>query len=169
MELDVSKAFLSPGAEFPFEGMVSIAPQDVTGETVTFDEVSICGTFMVLEEKVHLRGTLETVAHGDCVMCMEKAAVPVHVSFMETFRKDANEMEEEDFSFNGKAVSLDQMTLTLVMLNLPMRFLCREDCRGSGELQAWQNESSPGSQEESTSVQHPFAALQSLLMKDEEV
>ena len=169
MELDVSKAFLRPGTEFPFEGKIQLSPQDVAGETVTFEDAKIQGTYSMLEDCVHLKGSLETVAHGPCVLCMEEADIPVNVSFTEAFRKGANETEEEEFCFEGKALSLTQMTLTLVMLNLPMRFLCKEDCRGSKALQMWQNDNHPSSHEEGTQTQRPFEALQSLLMKDEEV
>ncbi len=167
MELDVSKAFSAPGAEFPFEAEVTLLPQDVTGEVVTFDQVHLRGTYSALEGRVHLRGTMDTVAHGACALCMRQADVPVHVSFAEAFRKDANEMEDDDFRFDGKAVPLAQMTLTLVMLNLPLRFLCRENCEGSKELKAWQSKRS--SSHEETPTQRPFEALQSLLKKDEEV
>jgi uncharacterized metal-binding protein YceD (DUF177 family) len=167
MELDVSKALSAPGTEYPFEARVNLPPQDVTGEAVTFDEVQLRGTYSALENRVHVRGTMDTVAHGACALCMRQADIPVHVSFAEAFRKGANEMEDEDFCFEGKTVPLAQMTLTLVMLNLPMRFLCQEDCKGSDELKAWQKKRS--SSHEETPVQRPFEALQSLLKKDEEV
>ena len=169
MELDVSKAFLRPGEEFPFEVKESILPQDVAGEMVTFDEALLRGTYSVLEDRVHLRGVLDTVVHGACAMCMEQADVPVQVSFAEGFRKDADETEDDDFRFEGKAVSLSQMALTLAMLNLPMRFLCREGCEGSKAWKKWQNENAPSSHDEGTPTQRPFEVLQSLLKKDEEV
>ena len=169
MELDVSKAFLSPGTEFPFRAEESLAPQDVIGETVTFDSVIIQGIFFMLEDRVHIKGTLDTVAHGVCAMCMEQANIPIRISFSEGFRKDADETEDEDFCFAGKSVSLTQMTLTLVMLNLPMRLLCDEGCTGSREFQAWQRNNAPSSCKEGTPTQRPFEILQSLLNKDEEV
>ena len=169
MELDVSKAFLSPGTEFPFHAEESLSPQDVIGETVTFDTAIIQGVFCMLEDRVHIKGTLDTVAHGVCAMCMEQANIPLHISFSEGFRKDADETEEEDFRFEGKSVSLTKMALTLVMLNLPMRFLCDEGCAGSREFQAWQKNNAPSSCEEGTPTQRPFEILQSLLNKDEEV
>ncbi len=169
MELDVSKAFVAPGTEFPFQARVDLPPQDVTGETIRFDPVALEGSYCVLEDSVHLKGSLMTTAHGACALCMEEAAAPLKLDFAEVFRKDANETEDEVFCFQGKSVPLDQMSLTLVMLNLPMRFLCREGCPGSREFQAWQNAESPSSREEGTPTQRPFEVLQSLLKKDEEV
>lgn len=169
MQLDVSKAFLTPGAAFPFEAWVSLPPQDVMGETVTFDEVLVEGNFCSLEDSIRLEGTLKTIVHGSCALCMEEADMPVQADFSETFRKDVEETDEECFRYEGKTVPLPHMVLTLVMLNLPMRFLCQEGCKGSKELQAWRNDRSKSSCEDGAQTQRPFEALQHLLKKDEEV
>ena len=169
MLLDVSKAFLDPGTAFPFEAKLQLPPQDVTGETVPFDEALLQGTYSVLEDAVHVKGTLGTVAHAVCALCLNPADIPLRVSFAEVFRKDANGQEDEAFPYQGKSVSLDQMALTLVMLALPMRFLCQEDCAGTQELQAWQRDISKSSCEDGPPTQRPFEALQHLLKKDEEV
>lgn len=168
MELDVSKAFLNPTATFPFEAEVSLSPQDVCGDTVTFDPVAMKGVYLTVDDTVRLEGTLQTVAHGTCAMCLERADAPIKVEFAETFRKDANEMEDEFFRYEGKVVKLDHMTLTLVMLNLPMSFECKPGCGGSSDLQAWRNENTQSTFEE-TRQRNPFEALQSLFNKDEEV
>lgn len=169
MELDVSKAFLKPGTAFPFQAQVNLPPQDVMGETVAFDEARLEGTYSVLENSVHLTGVLHTVVHAHCALCMVETKSPLRIDFAEVFRKDANETEDETFRYEGKAVPLDQLTLTLVMMNLPMRLLCKEGCRGSAEWQAWQDKNASSSCEDGTPTQRPFEALRSLLMKDEEV
>lgn len=77
MELDVSKAFLTPATPFPFEAEVALEPQDVGGETVTFDPVRIEGSFYAADDMVRLEGRLRTVAHGACALCMEQADAPL--------------------------------------------------------------------------------------------
>ena len=51
---------------------------------------------------------------------MEPADIPLTIRFDETFRKDANELEDEAFRYEGSKVPLNQLALTLMMLNLPM-------------------------------------------------
>ncbi|MEG1774866.1 MAG: DUF177 domain-containing protein [Clostridia bacterium] len=169
MELDITKAFLAPEKAFPFQAELDLSPQDVSGEIVTFDRVSLSGTYSLYDDIVRLEGTLKTIAHGTCALCMESADAPVEVDFAETFRKDANETEDESFRYVGKLVPLDHMALTLTMLNLPMRFVCKAGCAGSAELKAWKNENPTSSCEDGSPIQRPFEALQSLLKKDEEV
>ena len=169
MELDVSKAFVTPAKAFPFEATVTLPPQRVVGETITFDPVELSGTYCMYEDNViRLEGTLTTVAHGECALCMQPAQEPVSVSFAETFRRDADELESDSFRYEGKTLPLDHMTLTLAMLELPMRFECKDGCEGSAELQAWKKNNPVSSNDEGAPTQHPFEALRSLLNEEPE-
>lgn len=169
MKLDVSKGFLTPAMQFPFEVEVTLEPQDVNGETVSFDTVSINGTFQVLDDEIHLKGILRTVAHGACAVCLEQADASIEVNFAESFKQNVDETEEEVFCFAGKAVPLDHMALTLVMLNLPMRFECEGKCKSITKYHLQMNEDTMSSCVDGSPTQRPFEALQSLLKKDEEV
>jgi uncharacterized metal-binding protein YceD (DUF177 family) len=165
MELDVTKALLAPGTEFPFSAGGSLPPQQVLGETVTFDPVSLTGSYSALDGTVRLTGRLETVARAKCALCLKPAEAPLDIPFDETFRKDANELEDEDFRYEGNRVPLIHLALTLVMLNLPMRFLCREGCEGSEAYRTYIREIPEGPYEEEPQMQRPFEGLQDLLEK----
>ena len=90
MELDVTKALFAPGTEFPFTVTETVPPQDVTGETVTFDPALFVGVFSAQDGAVRLAGEMTTTAHALCALCMEPADIPLTIQFDETFRKDAN-------------------------------------------------------------------------------
>lgn len=169
MELDISKALISPATEFPFAVELTVPPQDVIGETVAFDTVSLEGMYSALDGDIRLTGELKTTAHATCAMCLKPASAPMAIAFEETFRKDANEIEDEAFHYEGNKVTLDQLSLTLIMLNLPMRFLCEENCEGNEAYQAFKQDIFKSSCEEESPTQRPFEALQRLLTKDEEV
>lgn len=166
MELDVTQALLKPGEAFPFQAWVSVSPQDVDRDIVTFDEAMFSGTLCAMDGVVHLEGSLSTVAHAPCAVCLENVDYPMNIGFREIFRKDAIETEDEAFRYQGSTVSLDHLSLTLLMLNLPMRFLCREDCRGGKDYQEYSTIPKSSCEEE---TQRPFEALKRLLEEDEEV
>jgi uncharacterized protein len=138
----------------------------VDHETVTFDKAVLTGAYSALDGAVHLTGWLRTAAHAACALCLEPVDYPMELEFRETFRKDAVETEDEDFRFEGSAITLDHLTLTLLMLNLPMRFLCEEPCSSSKETHSYGSISKSSCQED---TQRPFEALKRLLKEDEEV
>ncbi len=165
MELDVSRGFVHPATPFPFEASLTLEAQDVGGETVTFDPVKLKGTYFVVDDTVRLEGKLMTRAHAACAVCLAPAEKAVEIDFDETFRKDANETEDECFRYEGKSVPLDHMALTLAMLNLPMRFVCgRPDCHAAMELKAWNEDEKIWAQEaDEGGTYRPFEGLNELL------
>jgi uncharacterized protein len=168
MELDVTKALFSPGTEFPFTATVPVPPQQVTGETVTFDAVTLTGAYGAMDGTVRLRGELATTAHAVCALCLGPAAVPLAIPFDERFRKDANELEDEDFRYEGDRVPLSHLALTLIMLNLPMRFLCKESCQGNQAYRTYSKPFSQDANQEEPQTQRPFEGLRELLDGDDE-
>ena len=169
MRLNVSKALKSPGTPFPFEATVELPPQDVLGETVRFEPVALQGSFMALDEGVlELEGQLSTTAKATCALCMGPAEAKMQVDFREQFRKDAKQ-DDEAFPYEGGKLDLEPMALTLVMLNLPMRFVCSTNCKGTAEWQQYQQRMPRDAEETAASVQHPFKDLERLLTKEEEV
>jgi len=173
--LDISRAFRSPGDHFPFELQLALPSQDILGETVHFDPAIMQGVFYMADGKLYLDGTLTTVAHSRCSKCLDPAQYPVHVDFHEIFN-DAREKVDTDeylpddmdrFAYDGPQLAVDHLALTLAILDLPIRFLCREDCLGISGI-AGNNQEADADQKE-LKTQHPFSALQQLLNKDQEV
>ncbi len=169
MLLDVSRALRSPGEEFPFVHEETIPPQDIYGEQIVFDDpVTMSGVFCMSGDSLMLRGELKCVAHALCANCLAPVAVPMVVPFDEVFvRVDRFTPQDEDdpdrLAFEGAKVALSHLALTLAVLNLPMRFVCREDCPG---LMPAQSDISTQASQKETPDQHPFSALQSLLNED---
>ena len=56
MELDVSRGFVHPATPFPFEAKLMLEAQDVGGEAVTFDAVTLEGTYFVADDTVRQCG-----------------------------------------------------------------------------------------------------------------
>ena len=170
MKLDVLQALRNPGTEYAFSAEQELAPQDVGGSEVIFDAVKLTGKLVAGEDgSVTVEGKLSTVAHAQCAKCLAPAISPVEGDFRETFIHGGDPEDDESFAYNGSAIELDKLTLFYVMFNLPMRFLCKEDCPGLGMYAG--TDVTIGSEEDITTslcqdelnVQRPFAALQQLL------
>lgn len=171
MTLDVTKAFMHPMEKFPFETEVLLEMQNINGDEVTFDAVQIKGTYCKMDdETIRLEGWLKTTVHAPCALCLENASADVELDFAETFRKDANENEDECFCYENRLLPLDHMTLTLVLLNMPMRFQCDHDCTGGAGLTAWDEEKTVWAEEEDQAqgTYRPFEGLAQLLEQEKE-
>lgn len=76
MLLNVSQALRTPEERIPFTHYEHIAPQEINGETVTFDDpIVLEGHFSMFESKLTLEGTLTATAHSRCCNCLEPATV----------------------------------------------------------------------------------------------
>ena len=93
------------------------------------------------------------------------------VSFSGTYMLADGEAEpdEDQYTYTGHVLELDDAVRTAILLELPSRILCKEDCRGlCAQCGANLNVNVCSCQKDLTS-RNPFSALASLLNEDEEV
>jgi uncharacterized protein len=88
---------------------------------------------------VRLRGSLQTAVELPCDRCLGPVPAPVNVGFAADFGEAAGEpsesaeLQDEDLYFaplRGDAVDLDEIVREQILLALPARQLCRDDCKG---------------------------------------
>ena len=149
MKLDVLHALRDPGTAYAF------------AEEVAFDPVQLSGHLTANEDgSVVVEGSLTTTAHAHCAKCLSPASCPVTGDFRETFLHGGEPEDDEIFAYEGAQLDFAKLTLTHVLLNLPMRFLCKEDCKGFEEYEEVKQHKHC---RDDANVQRPFAALQQLL------
>lgn len=164
MKLDVSTALRTPGQEYAFHERQAMAPVEVLGETVTLDDIEVSGTFQTMEDgSVTVDGMLKTTAHARCANCLAPASAEVTATFRETFVRGGDPEDDETFAYDGYFVDLDHMVMTYLLLEMPMRFVCGEQCPGMGAWVEGDSEISLYREGELPKTQRPFAGLQQLL------
>ena len=175
MLLDVSRAMRMPDEPIPFEHRDEIPPHDILGETVTFTDVLLTGHFSGADDRLRIWGEMTCVAHGHCAGCLKPVDYPMTVPFDETFIRQTRFTEQEEtpegeerWMYEGSKVELSHLSMTLAVLELPMRFVCGDDCPALAEFPSEETLSSHACQKDMPD-QHPFSALQQLLTKDQEV
>ena len=169
MLLDISRALRSQGTEFPFALEGEIPAQDILGEMVSFDKVTLSGNFSAAGKSVLIEGQLTAAANARCAKCLSPAHVDVTVPFREIFVQDGDPEDPDKFAFEGYSLDLSHLTLSLALLELPLRFLCGEDCKGLCPVCGTNLNKQTCTCRKEMQLKHPFEALQHLLTKDEEV
>lgn len=170
MFLNVFQALRNPGEIFTFKMEGEIPSQDVLGEQVSFDRVELVGTYHASpNQEIEVTGSLKTKAHSRCAKCLEKASEEVTSSFHEVFSPTGDPEDLDVFLYRGNEIDLHRLMFTTAVLALPIRFLCKEDCKGlclkcGGDL----------NKQACTCKKHvnqnnPFSVLEQLLNQDEGV
>jgi uncharacterized protein len=87
-----------------------------------------------------LNGRLSARTQVDCDRCLKSVEVPVRTEFSLQYvtandyaSLHAAELEESDLAlsiFDGEAIDIDEIVREQVLLAVPTRSLCREDCKG---------------------------------------
>lgn len=88
------------------------------------------GTFEALEDQFLVDGVVTCRLDVQCDRCLAPMVWNVEETFSEIFLKGETDPDSESYFYQGRRVSLDKMLWDVVSLNLPMRFLCKEDCKG---------------------------------------
>ncbi|MET0648703.1 MAG: DUF177 domain-containing protein [Pyrinomonadaceae bacterium] len=104
-------------------------------------DVAVEGSATRKGEQVRLRGTLRTEVELLCDRCAAPESAPLAVEFdtsfipqeVEAVKAENVELQAEDLilsAYEGGAVDLDELVREQILLALPSRHLCGEDCKG---------------------------------------
>ena len=81
-----------------------------------------------LHDGVLVTGEVDTVAHAECVRCLDPVEIDVEVDFQELFAYSAT--EAFDFVVRDDQLDLEPVVRDAVVLSLPFQPVCRPDCPG---------------------------------------
>jgi len=98
------------------------------------------GKIRLAGNEVFVNGHVDTRAQVECDRCLKPVEVPVNADFeleyisgSEYESSAAAELTEAEMSvsvFDGKAIDVDEIVKEQILLTVPTRMLCREDCKG---------------------------------------
>ena len=170
MALDVSRALMYPGQSYPFEEAVTLPTMEILDDMVSFEEVRLAGTFTGAEKIVGFSGTLVATVHAHCGRCVSDVARSVRLPFDEAFAKTPDPDDPDLYPLDGHTEDLTDLAKDVLLLDLPMRFLCSQACKGLCPVCGVnRNIQRCTCQEGGTKLPNPFSALSEMLTKDEEV
>lgn len=124
----------------PFE--LSYAPGELALEdehAALVSDVRAWGRASRKGDEVRVRGSLQTSVELRCDRCLGPVPAPVSVDFVANFVRagdptvEAKELHDEDLEvsvYDGGAVDIDELVREQILLALPARQLCRDDCAG---------------------------------------
>jgi uncharacterized protein len=109
-------------------------PLDVSVQTI-----GVRCTVRRMKESVFIEGSAATTVEMPCSRCLETCRLPVSASFRYTFvpapesHQEEQELSADDLDFayyEEDTIDLDRLIFEQVMLQMPIKPLCRETCQG---------------------------------------
>lgn len=104
------------------------------------EPVAVKGNVKLARALVQVNGHIDTRAQVECDRCLQPVELPVDADFALEYitgsdyeSSEAAELTDEEMSvsvFDGEAIDVDEIVKEQILLAVPSRMLCREDCKG---------------------------------------
>lgn len=101
---------------------------------------TVSGKIRLSRNEVSVAGHVETQAQLDCDRCLKPVQLPVSADFALEYITGADyesssvaALSEEEMTvsvFDGEAIDVDEIVKEQILLAVPARTLCQEDCKG---------------------------------------
>lgn len=134
MEINLSDIVKNDGSEKSFCDNVNIEPVKYMGLTVSFDGgVKVCGSVKNVGGALELCADVTGKLCTSCARCMKPARGGVlrkgagNACCRRGCRSDGN---DDVIVFSGYGLPLDEIVLNSIIVSMPVRYLCKEDCKG---------------------------------------
>ena len=118
-------------------------PEDLNPVDERIDVIepaTVSGKVRLAGNEVFVNGHVETRAKVECDRCLQPVEIPVNADFAleyipgsEYESTDVVELTEDQLSvavFDGEAIDVDEIVKEQIVLAVPTRVLCRENCKG---------------------------------------
>jgi len=114
---------------------------DPVDERIRLTEpAAVKGQIRLSGHDVVVNGHIDTRAQVDCDRCLQPVELPVSADFKLEYITGSDyessrvaELTEAEMSvavFDGEAIDVDEIVKEQILLAVPTRMLCREDCKG---------------------------------------
>ena len=128
MKINIADALQGEGEAFAARYAGPMEPVAYGGEEFAFpDGVQVEAEYRFDGKGVIVTGSFKAATPVACARCLKPLMHPVSLEFAEYYSRQP---EEGMYAFSGEEIDLAQMLGDNMILEMPMRFLCREDCRG---------------------------------------
>src|SRR5687768_4837966 len=114
---------------------------DLVDDRVTLNgPVTVTGSVRRSGTEVIVNGRLSSLVSVECDRCLKTVELPISAKFSVDYitgkdyeSSQAAELTAEDLDvsvFDGEAIDVDELVKEQILLSIPDRALCREDCKG---------------------------------------
>ena len=166
--LNVSQAIRNPGQGYGFDTEVVIEPMEVLGDPVHFVDVRVQGEYTCTgEDRISVAANVAATVETRCSRCLEPVSAPISAAIDAVFVRKPDPDDPDLYSYEASTVELTDAVRDALLLELPMRMLCSEDCRGLCPVCGVNLNRNTCTCQEGAEVMNPFSALKNIVLNEE--
>jgi len=114
--------------ELDYTGQLTLEPFECNNDEIAPTQPLYVSLHLKKDtNKVLITGSITAVFMVNCHRCGTQYEETLKLEIIETF---ANMPEEDEYKITSGKVFLDDMIFDNFQINLPMQYLCKEDCKG---------------------------------------
>ena len=137
LQLDISSLKENKGKSIEFRFEEIFAPLELGGEIIAFSKpVIIKGTATNVESGILVECSIETEVTVNCNRCLQPVHFSMHLGVIEEFLEEKAESRqdkasEKDYNtYKGSILDIRNVIEENILLNVPMKTLCSDACKG---------------------------------------
>ena len=166
--ISASKALMYPGQIYLVEEhAIEVEEQSFFGDIIRFEDVSLTGEMLATETSVSIRGTITATAVTRCARCLGKAVLPMEVEMDDVFKRQIDPDDPDAYLFEGSSIEVNEAVKNALILQLPYRIVCSEDCKGLCPRCGKNLNEGSCTCQEGVKVMNPFSALRAIVENEE--
>ena len=127
MQIDLSAPLRDPGQSYPFSAELELEPIVYLDDPVAFANVRAEGELIGSGDSVEMRARVSADVTSRCALCLEEARAHLAAVTVDRFSRQPS---EDEYPIEGYSADLTKPVQDALLLEMPMRFLCRPDCKG---------------------------------------
>lgn len=117
MNVDLLTIINNTEKEINFEGKTSFTDNDCVVDC------NVSGKASSFSGRIEIAAKLDAVVSTKCARCLKPLQLPVKMDVEEV-------VGEEGVDLEGTILNVDNIVKNNIVVELPIRFLCKEDCKG---------------------------------------
>ena len=131
MILDLKRIFAEESEKLPFVFEMDLSDTEWSGQYPFISPISVEGSVSAVAGEALLEAKVSFEFSMPCDRCMEEIRERRTSRFSHVLvPRLENEDNDRYISVEGDSVDLDELLRMDILLEIPSKFLCREDCKG---------------------------------------
>ena len=131
MLIELKKVFENEGSQLPFARQIDLSDVTQSGVSLFQTPVSVEGEFVNRLGIVTLSATARFTYTAPCDRCAEVTVRDFTLPITYTLVTELNDEDNDDFLVvENMRLDVDELIRSDVLLSLPSKYLCKEDCKG---------------------------------------